>query len=48
MSHLELPLLTRSERFPLRRVQELVAVDVMEELAFKRHVDPDRERERLG
>ena len=42
--YLELPLLIWSERFPLWRVQELVSVDVMQELALQRYIDPERER----
>lgn len=43
LSDLELPVLAWSERFPLWRVEELVAVDVVQELAFERYVHPDRE-----
>lgn len=45
VQHLELSFLIRSERLPFRGVEELVAVDVMQELAFKGYVDPERERE---
>ncbi len=45
-SYLELSLLVWSERLPLWRVKELVAVDVMQELALQRYIDPERERQR--
>lgn len=44
--YLELSLLVWSERLPLWRVKELVAVDVMQELALQRYIDPERESER--
>lgn len=43
--YLELSFLIRSERLPFWGVEELVAVDVMQELAFKGYVDPEREQE---
>lgn len=46
LMYLELSLLIRPERFPLRRVEELVAVDIMQELALQRYIDPKTERDR--
>lgn len=42
--YLELSLLVWPERLPLRGVEELVAVDVMQELTLQRHIDPNAER----
>lgn len=39
-SYLKLPFLVWSEGLPLRGIDKLVAVDVMQELAFKRYIDP--------
>lgn len=44
--YLELSLFIWPERLPLWRVEELVAVDVMQELAFQRHIDPVGDRGR--
>lgn len=43
--YLKLSLLVWPERLPLWRVEELVAVDVVQELALQRHVDPKKETE---
>lgn len=48
LQYLELALLIWSERLPLWRVEELVAVDVVQELTLQRHVDPEREGEIRG
>lgn len=42
VQYLELSLLVWSERLPLWRVEELVAVDVVQELALQRYADPAR------
>lgn len=46
--YLELSLFVWSERLPLWRVEELVAVDVVQELTLQTHANPEREGDTWG